>query len=602
MKKTFCTARIFLLLIFILSIPSFCASAKNNALTIYNRNEAVALSEELILKNDTYYISADDLDKINLKYSISESGTGDFNAKVFSTDAYGTENVLSIDATLEIWFKLDDSTNTFTETIFYSFKNSGSGKKLIAYSGGTQVNHVSLGNSEAAFYENGKYYFSLELIGKAISYEYTLSDNELRLWITDKDHAVLSGDIYLPENTVAPSGGLDVSILLRTEGVNSLFEHTLKTITIPENENSAYFYAETQILNKENKYMYAMFEFDGDYKTISASYKYSGRKTITASECVKTSFDVNLFLPIGMTAENDIYLNTVFEGGSSYFGAEPVIAKGENKGSFSVILPEDYSGRVYFSDISGDERLFVYGYYDTYELSLCSDSADSVLAADGKISAVLLSCHTISGIVQSEVLSNEYIVKAYGTTHNDEKVILKTIARDDMTFSVKIPSSVCTYTLSISGKLGISCGYVSNGVSSFTEPFYQFENLQSYKNVYIKYIPYSPDIPLTLEATAHSGKVYIENISDFDVKNVSLYAAYFDENGKMLNCLFHNIDNIKAYSDTFQYSFEYPMDFYKASSVSFFLLNKNLKPKSNCYKQTVNEIEIIGKYPAVITP
>ena len=38
--------------------------------------------------NDTYYISADDLDKINLKYSISESGTGDFNAKVFSTLAW----------------------------------------------------------------------------------------------------------------------------------------------------------------------------------------------------------------------------------------------------------------------------------------------------------------------------------------------------------------------------------------------------------------------------------------------------------------------------------------------------------------------------------
>ncbi len=594
-------ARIFLLLIFILLIPSFCANAENNALTIYNRNEAATLSDELILKNDTYYISADDLDKINLECSISKKEDGDFNAKVFSTDAYGTENTLSVSAALQTLSVWDDSVGDYVERQYYSFKNSGSGKKLIAYSGGLQVNHVSLDNSEAVIIENSKYYFSLELIGKAISYEYTLSDNELRLWITDKDHAVLSGDIYLPENTVAPSEGLDVSILLRTEGVNPPFEHTLKTVTIPENENSVYFFAETKVLNEENKDLYAMFEFDGGYKTISASYKYSGRKTITASECVKTSFDVNLFLPVGMTAENDIYLNSVFEGGSSFFGAEPVIAKGENKGSFSVMLPEDYSGRVYFSNISGDERLFGYGYYENNELRLLAENADIVSAGDGEISAVLLSYHTISGIVQSELSHNEYVVRAYGLTDFDEKVLLKAKPDEDMGFTLKIPSSIYTYTLSISGKLGIPCGYVSNGVSSFTEPFYHFENSRDYNNIYIKYIPFSPQAPLSLTATASSGKVYLENLSDLDIKNLSVYAAFYDNNGKILNLTSYEIDSIPAYSDPQQYTFTYAKDFYKTDKLSFFALNKDLKPLSVSFAKIVNNVDLPEKDMMIFT-
>ena len=601
MKKAFGTFRVLLLLVFIFGISYFCVNAENNALSIYNRNEKVTLSEELILKDGTYFISAEDLDKINLKYSISERDGGDFTASVFSTDAYGTENTLSVSAVLQTISVWDETACDYVEKEYYSFKNSGSGKKLITYSGGMQINHVSLGTSEAALYENGKYYFSLELIGRAISYEYTLADNKLMLWITDKDHAVLSGDIYLPENTPAPSGGLDVSVLLRTEGINTPFEHTLKTASIPEGENSVYFFSETKILNKENKYIYAMFEFDGNYKTVSASYKYSGRKTITAEECEKTSFDVNLFLPAGMTAENDIYLNTVFEGGSSYFGTEPVIQKGENKGSFSVLLPEDYNGRVYFSDITGDGRLFGYGCYDNYELSISFDSADSVSAKDGEISAILLSCNTISGYVQSELSGNEYIVKVYGTTYNDEKAILKTTAGDDMAFTVKIPSTVCTYTLAVSGKLGKYCGYISNGESSFTDPFYNFENTQNYSNIILKYIPFSPSAPVLFEANASNGKVYLENLSDLDIKNLSLYAAFYDGKGKLLNLLSYDIGNLAAYGDIQQYTFTYAKDFYKTDRVAFFVLGKSLKPLSVSFDEIVNEVSLPERNMMIFT-
>ena len=178
----------------------------SNELQLYNRDEKVQLSKSLIHKNDDYYISADDLSKINIKYKFEENDEG-FNFRLFSQNVFGTENTLMIDASLDELHKWDDATGGFISIPFYWFSNSMISKESL-------VNPVSIGDFQSVIIEDNIYYISLKAISIAISYEYSVNDNIIKLWITDSSHHVINGEICLPEGEIAPENGINVNVLV----------------------------------------------------------------------------------------------------------------------------------------------------------------------------------------------------------------------------------------------------------------------------------------------------------------------------------------------------------------------------------------------------
>ena len=68
---------------------------------IYNRNEKVQSVNLLLHENGKYFICVEDLSKINLKYNITEKNNGDYTINIYSSDAYGVENELTISATAQ---------------------------------------------------------------------------------------------------------------------------------------------------------------------------------------------------------------------------------------------------------------------------------------------------------------------------------------------------------------------------------------------------------------------------------------------------------------------------------------------------------------------
>ncbi len=562
-------------------------SQDSNELQLYNRNEKVLLSDSLVYTNDDYYISVDDLSKINIQYKFTEKDDG-FEFYLYSKDAFGTENTLSIDATSDELQKWDDSVGDYVSVEFYWFSNVMNSKKsrLLNYSG-TQVNTLNIGDFQSVIIKDGNYYISLKAISIAISYEYSIHDNIIKLWITDQSHHVINGEISLPDEKISSVDGINVDILVMNGEKELIDNCSLKKVCIPSGENKAYYYVETDIAEYYN---WLMFEFDGNYKTINEfiNTKSGSKLNVKTSVAEKTSFDINVSMPGDLIATEDIYANIIFDNCAIYNDIDPIINKGERNGVVTLDIDKDFIGKVAFTEILGDSRLFDYGYYGYGGLKLSCDSAISVSANDGKINTSLMQSYKISGQVIPADINSGYKVRVFGVTDTQEKIYLSKDVGEDYKFSIKIPASIPEYTLSVAYKPGAYCGYVSEGVSSYSGKYHIFENVCDYSDVNLKYEPFLPDVPIDMIANANTGIIELKNLSDELVKDFNLYCAHYRE-GKLLYLSNISIDNLLPYSDYESYTLEYPEKFYKTNEVKFFVWENNLKPLSITIEKKVNK-------------
>lgn len=585
-----------------------CAQ-ENNELQLYNRNEKVQLSKSLIHKNDDYYISIDDLSKINIQYKFTELDDG-FEFSLFSNDAFGTENKLMIDATSEELHRWDDSIGDFVSVKSYSFSNVMNSKKsILLNSNGSQVITKNIGDFNSVIIEDGSYYISIKVISIAISYEYSVNDNIIKLWITDSNHHMINGEISLPDGEIASENGINVNILALNGERNLTDEYSLKKVCIPKGENKVYYFIETDILDYYN---WLMFEFDGNYKTINefVNTKNGSMFNVTTSHTEKITFDINVVMPWDIVAHDDIYATVILENSSIYKSDKPIIKKGERIGKITLSIDKEFAGKIAFSDILGDLRIFDYGYYGYGDMKLLSDNARIVLANTGGIEVELLRSYQISGQVVPTDINSGYKVRVFGVTDSQEKIYISEYIGDDFGFSIKIPSSIPEYTLSVAYKPGVYCGYISDGISDYSGKYHTFENVCDYLDIKLKYEPYLPQLPIDMNVYENTGWVELKNLSDNIVQDFTLYCAHYRDD-RLIYLSSVLIDNLMVYSDYESYKIEYPTEFYKTDEVKFFAWNNNLKPLSISIAKKVNEpyypddmefedVDLSSKYYAAI--
>lgn len=574
--------------LFVLCLLTLLVCAQdNNELQLYNRNEKVQLSKSLIHKNDDYYISVDDLSKINIQYKFTESDDG-FEFSLFSNDAFGTENQLRIDATSEELLGWDDNVGAFVSVKAYSFSNVIKSKKSrLLNSTGTQVVTTNIGDFNSAIIADGNYYISIQAISIAISYEYSVSDNIIKLWITDTNHHMINGEISLPDGETAPEEGINVNILALNGEGELTDNYSFKRVCIPEGENKTYYFIETDI---SDYYNWLMFEFDGNYKTINEfiNTQNGSKLNITTSQTEKISFDINVSMPGNLVADDDLYSTIIFQQCSVYKSVKPIIKKGDRCGTVTLNIDKVFVGEVAFTDILGDNRLFAYGYYGYGDLTPLNDSARIVVADYGEISATFLQCYEISGQVIPTDINSGYTVRVFGFTNSNEKIYISEKVGDDFKFNVKIPASVPEYTLSVAYRPGVYCNYVSDGVSTYSRKYHTFENICDYSEIRLKYEPFLPDLPIDMNASANTGWVDLKNLSDDLVQDFTLYCAHYRD-GKLIYLSSTPIDRLMVYSDYESYKAKYPTEFYKTDEVRFFVWDNSLKPLSISITKKVNE-------------
>lgn len=592
--KAFIIEKVVVLVFFLCLLSMAVCAQDGDDIQLYNRNEKVQLSESIIEKNGDYFISVDDLDKINIQYKFTESDNG-FVLTLFSQDCFGLENKLSISVRYEdihnasVTYIFDDEADK-TPIRLYHFSNSMRSKKTILLnSNGMQVVDINLGYDESVIIEDDKYYISLNLIARAISYDYSVNDNTIKLWITDPNHHMINGNISLPEGEVAGEYGMKVNVLVLDGGCELTNKHTLKSISIPQGENKVYYYVETDV---SDKYNWLMFEFDGNYKTINefVNVNTGSRVNISTTYTEKKSFYVSLYMPSQMEANEDIYANIILEKCAVYNSTEPIIRKGAISGGVTLSIDKDFVGKIAFSNISGDNRIYSYGYFDYPKLKLLGNDAGIVTANKNEITATLMKCYEISGQVVPMDLNRGYKVRVLAETDSNVEICLTEDIEDDFLFNIKVPESVSEYTLSVAYKPGVYSGYVSDGVSTYLGDYYIFENNCNYSDIRLKYEPYLPDLPIEMNISSSKKANYIglKNISDELVVDSTLYCACYRE-GKLINLNSIPIDRIMVYSGYKSYESAYPAEFYKADEVKVFLFNDGLRPLSLCVNKKVNE-------------
>ena len=573
------------LFVFVLGVE-VCAQNVEN-MQVYNRNEKLELSKSLIYENEDYYISVNDLEKLNIYYEFEQSEEG-FLFELYSKNIHGVENKLFIKANTEELSVWEPSLNAFVSSKYYKFSNvMKSNKRIYVKTSGTQVINVPIGEFPSVIISENEYYISLKTIATAISYEYIVNENVIKLWVTDSEHYVINGVISLPEGETAPENGINVNILIQ-DGRKATDNYILKTVCIPQGENNIYYFAET---DSSDNYLWTMFEFDASYKTVNEFYNATtgGLLDVSTESVSKVNFDTYFYMPYGMVAEEDIYAVVIFDRCAVYADKEPVIKKGENQGKVTLDLDESFTGQVILRDITGDSRIFPYGYYERNGLRVVPDNATYVLASNEKISIYFESCYEISGHIVPISDDSDYTVRVLGISDYDEEISLYCDADENFKFSIKVPQSVYNYALSVSYKPGVYCNYVADGESSYSDNGYAFNNISDYTGVKLKYEPFLPDLPVEVRVNTTNKRIYVENISDEVLENITIYCAHYT-GGKFVYLSSNKIDEFLPYSGEEIYETEYPKEFYKTDEVKVFVWDSDMRPLSDAKVETVNSV------------
>lgn len=328
--------------------------------------------------------------------------------------------------------KISIASNYYNECVKLTQYNINS--SLVAYLGSNivRVSGISLLYINPIIEKNNSVYVSLKLLAMifASSYEVDEVNKIIYISVRDPEHRIINGKISLPNNEVAPAGGIDVTIFVGTisEGIysnanNSDYMPQLGGFPVGEvpavqNYNPKY------IINKVSSSTFkipegeagVMYSFDigNPFEQIGVGYEitddrytsgfYYKEKTVSIlnnNPYLEYYDNVNMTIipkriitgtiTLPNHATQDIEYEISAFGEHNYSENSGIISKGSNSGSFTIYVPgvEDfYTLKAIFKD-----RLYANAEYnvDRAYIDIASDAtgielfADHVRSISGKI-------------------------------------------------------------------------------------------------------------------------------------------------------------------------------------------------------------------------
>lgn len=332
------SAKILILIMLINMLLPLSAFAEGT-ITLYNHDEEVYLTNDIETYNNHYYISVEDLYELELNCELSDS---------LYIESYYNELIIYPETSI---IELNGNSMLFQNPM----KDIG-----------------------------GIKYVSLDLIAMVFSGIYEITDNSIYLWINTGQSYTARGTISLPNDEVAPVGGIEILVFYgrkksMSQGSGSNYSEDISGleigysgITKPKTANneiqySIYKYAEKYVTIPEGKnsveyalgisYVYSGcylgYEVDTDtYKEIHTEkfYRNSG---IMNFEIYSNTATLSGTVTLPEIAEKDVkftvYSEVYTERMYSYDG---IISAGTNFAPYSMQVGQndDYSTSVVFAD------------------------------------------------------------------------------------------------------------------------------------------------------------------------------------------------------------------------------------------------------------
>lgn len=358
--------KIISILILLFSLCVF-ASAEE-VVTVYNKNEMVALSHEVVTYNAQYYLHLDDLLHLGLSvennggtYTISANDVlGRQSYVVLTPWAIGSGIVVrpisanivedSASSKIEEVLCYENFYRRATKTIGTKPQSLGTGDVIYSY----ENTGAFIGNEAIMVCKNDEYYLSAKLIGEKLSYQYSISDGRIDFDIADNSCVRFNATIYLAQNIVASTDGysVPVSVGYKTGTGENLDDFTVISSTSCEIEEN--YSGKCQLEIPANKItgskMYFLADLGGrhasvcyecDFSKIGYFVVYGEQKDIT--------YTLDVSLP--ETDEVDVPFTVYVEAGESSYSKQGVIPKGEQSTTLNVEglpITRKYSTRIEF--------------------------------------------------------------------------------------------------------------------------------------------------------------------------------------------------------------------------------------------------------------
>ena len=331
-----------------------------------------------------------------------------------------------------------------------------------------------------------------------------------------------------------------------------------------------------------------------------SSYE-SGLKSITEDMetdvklIKKKNITVKPFRPFSISIDKDIFAEVVlyYKDGMVLtpkvldYTETPLIPAGKQYSEFEFEAIEDGIYYLEIINITGDDRLYDSCYY-VKNLSSAADrsSRKQITFDDDSILMELLVCSTLSGIVECESPDLSFTVtadcKLYGGTLKLEQTPV------NGEFNFKIPEDVDSYTLSVQTGLGKKSYYVSDGVSSensddASKLYFVYDEDD---DVVLEYIVQNPKLPVQVSTKPGWDYFKFENISDFDLHDLTVYLAYYDKNGRIL--FVEKTDKSRIFSGGYVRVTVSDSDYKVKKIRAYIWQNGSLLPLGNVAEKTVN--------------
>ena len=186
----------------------------------------------------------------------------------------------------------------------------------------------------------------------------------------------IKGMLSLPNEMMAPTGGLDVNIITRNSSYNNDYYHHNMRLTIPENSNSISY--DIRVLpNDEYRISY---EISNNYVFLKNGY-YNPNGTVAKGAESESIFIMNndieninmqlvegnllqgiVKLPNDEVAENQLWVHfNIFDNEGYYLNTEAIIVENQNLAEFKAVVP---NGEFYIQYSIGEDNPYVKsGYY-----------------------------------------------------------------------------------------------------------------------------------------------------------------------------------------------------------------------------------------------
>lgn len=326
-----------------------------------------------------------------------------------------------------------------------------------------------------------------------------------------------------------------------------------------------------------------------DGNTINSGNKMRIKDNISADITLlkSKSVTINVLRPEGVFLENDIYATVdIIPVSSLYnkvldFTEVPLIKAGEMAGSFSFEVIENNMYSIEINDISGDENILSYcyltqdGYYQTNR-----NKKQKITFNDENLSLELIKCFNISGTVKNDLDNPGFNLTVDCECENGESESFK-VGITGSDFKINIPDFCKKYTLNIKTSLGLVSYYVENEKSSDkAEDATVFYNTSDKNDICIEYLPYKPKLPVEISYT--SNYLYFKNISDYTVKNYTVYIAIYDSYERLVSVKTYEYQNLLRSRTSKTYLKK--SSFYGNKAKIFVFISSELTPLADIYE------------------